>query len=63
MKLTACFTEYGVYDLNRFFFIFFRDNETGEDYDPNSLHLYPQRKIAKRPFALNLDQIFIQILK
>jgi len=59
IKLDACITRPGVYDLNRFIFRFYRDPHTGEDLDP-SMDL-PKNVITK-VFILEMQQIVVTVL-
>jgi hypothetical protein len=56
--LDACMMNYGVYDLNRFSFAFFRDPATGDDLDPSGG--LPQN-VALKVYNIEPEQIFVEV--
>ena len=54
----ACMMNYGVYDLNRFSFAFFRDPATGDDLNPSGAM---PKNVALKVFTLEPEQIFVQV--
>jgi len=60
IQIDACMIAPGVYDLNRFSFMFFRDPVTGEDLDPSGQML---KNVAMDIFELESEQIFVTILQ
>jgi len=59
IKLKACFTKYGIYDINRFKFSFYKSGETGEYVSPEEQ--VDGKRVIKTEHPLLNDQLYVNV--